>query len=144
MRDALLVLVIAVFLMPLGVGAVERTGEKENVCKTIHRLIAEGKDTAYVVRTAIEVGASVREVITCAYEGKGGLDLIIAGAMDAGVSPDTITRILLDAGAEPAQVATALEGSESIMLGDKSPEDVIQGLPGGGGSAGITVSPSGF
>lgn len=144
MRYAFLAFVVAVFLVPLSARAAEQGAEQENVCKTIHRLIAEGKDTAYVVRTAIEVGASVREVVTCAYEGKGDLALVIAGAMDAGASPDTITRILLDAGAEPAQVATALEGSENIMLDENSPEDVIKGLPGGGGSAGITISPSGF
>lgn len=144
MRYAFLVFIVVVFLVPVSADDSGHSGENEDVCKTIRRLIAEGKDSAYVVRTAIEVGASIREVITCAYEGKGNLERIIAGAMDAGASMDTITRILLDAGAEPAQVATALEGSENIVLEGKAPEDVIKGLPGGGGSAGLTVSPSGF
>jgi hypothetical protein len=144
LRNLLIIFVFFVLFFAAHSALSQKKSAAGEICASIHRLIKDGKNTAQVVKAAIEVGASVRDVLRCALEAGGTLEDIIAGAMASGVSADVASSFLIEAGAEPRMVAEALRRSEAIVLESTVPEDIISGLPGGGGSAGITVSPSGF
>lgn len=144
LRTPLIIFVISFLLFAPQSALSKEKSEDGEVCVSIQRLIKDGKNTAQVVKAAIEVGASVSDVLRCALASGGSMEDIIAGAMAAGVSADVASSFLIEAGAEPRKVADALRMSQAVVLESTVPEDIISGLPGGGGSAGITVSPSGF
>ena len=118
--------------------------EEKDICLVVKKAIAEGMNVKEVTKTSIEIGRDACLVIKCAIEAKGNLEEIIIGALEAGATSDVCSRCALDAGADPLEIAKALEQG----LGYSTPLEaglttVGIGLPGGSSSGGV-ISPSSF
>jgi hypothetical protein len=105
-----------------------------------------------VVSTSIQLGNSVCHVIKCAIEGSGeDLTPVVAGAMEAGSTPDVVSRCCIEAGAKPATVARTLQAQAPQNVAG-SPGQSVPGyepvpadpVPATGPNPGGTISPSSF
>jgi hypothetical protein len=118
--------------------------EEKDICKVIKKVIKEGINVKDVTKTSIEMGYDACLVIKCAIEAEGNLQDIISGALEVGVTPDVCSRCAMDAGADPLEIAKALEQglgySPPLEAGLKTIEI---GLPGGEVAGGV-ISPSSF
>jgi hypothetical protein len=118
--------------------------EEKDICKVIKKVIKEGINVKEVTKTSIEMDYDACLVIKCAIEAEGNLQDIISGALEAGVTPDVCSRCAMDAGADPLEIAKALEQglgySPPLEAGLKTIEI---GLPGGEVAGGV-ISPSSF
>jgi hypothetical protein len=118
--------------------------EEKDICNVVKKVIKEGLNTKDVTKTSIEMGYDACLVIKCAIEAEGNLQDIISGALEAGVTPDVCSRCAMDAGADPLEIAKALEQglgySPPLEAGLKTIEI---GLPGGEVAGGV-ISPSSF
>jgi hypothetical protein len=118
--------------------------KEKDICPVVKNAILEGQASRDVTKTSILLGHDACLVIRCAIEAKGQIDQVILGALEAGATSDVCSRCAIDAGADPAAVAKALQ----IGLGYSSPlaaapEPIDTRLPGGNNS-GAKMSPSGF
>ena len=122
----------------------KRFQKEKDICPVVKAAILEGQGSKDVTKTSILLGHDACLVIRCAIEGNGQVDQVIAGAMEAGTTSDVCSRCAIDAGADPAAVAKALQGGlgYSAPLA-AAPEAIGTGLPGGNNS-GAKMSPSGF
>jgi len=118
--------------------------EEKDICPVVKNAILEGQSSRDVTKTSILLGHDACLVIRCAIEAKGRLDQVIAGALEAGTTSDVCSRCAINAGADPAAVAKALESGlgYSPPLA-AAPEPIDTRLPGGN-SSGAKLSPSGF
>jgi hypothetical protein len=118
--------------------------EEKDICHVIKKVINEGINVKEVTKTSIEMGHDACLVIKCAIEAEGNLQDIISGALEAGTTPDVCSRCAMDAGADPMEIAKALEQglgySPPLEAGLKTIEI---GLPGGEVTGGV-ISPSSF
>jgi hypothetical protein len=118
--------------------------KEKDICPVVKKAIIEGQASRDVTKTSILLGHDACLVIRCAIEAKGQIDQVIAGALEAGTTSDVCSRCAIDAGADPAAVAKALEtglGYASPLAA--APEPIGTELPGGNSSGG-KISPSGF
>jgi hypothetical protein len=118
--------------------------KEKDICPVVKETILEGQSSKDCTKTSIQLGHDACLVIRCAIEAKGQIDQVIAGALEAGTTSDVCSRCAINAGADPAAVAKALEtglGYSSPLAA--GPEPVEIGLPGGNRSGG-KLSPSGF
>jgi hypothetical protein len=118
--------------------------KEKDICPVVKNAITEGQSSRDVTKTSILLGHDACLVIRCAIEARGQIDQVIAGALEAGTTSDVCSRCAIDAGADPAVVAKALEtglGYSSPVAA--APEPIGTGLPGGN-SGGGKISPSGF
>jgi hypothetical protein len=118
--------------------------EQKDICPVIKETILEGQSSKDCTKVSIQLGHDACLVIKCAIEAKGQIDQVIAGAVEAGVTSDVSSRCAVDAGADAAAVAQALQSGlgYSPPLA-AAPESIDTGLPGGNNS-GAKLSPSGF
>src|SRR4030065_2894021 len=63
----------------------EKFSEKKDICLVIRSSIQEGKPMKEVVKASINMGYNVCLVANCALEGGSNLEQIIKGAIEAGV-----------------------------------------------------------
>jgi hypothetical protein len=111
--------------------------ETKDISPVIKKLIQEGIETKDVVMVSIQLGHDACLVIKSAVEAGGNFEQIIAGALAGGATADVCSRCMIEAGADPAKVAQALEtvlGYSLAMGSGLSQIDI--GLPGhtrGGG-----------
>jgi hypothetical protein len=118
--------------------------KEKDICPVVKNAILEGQASKDVTKTSILLGYDACLVIRCAIEAKGQIDQVIAGALEAGTTSDVCSRCAIDAGADPAAVAKALQtglGYSSPLAA--APEPIGTGLPGGN-TGGGKMSPSGF
>ncbi len=118
--------------------------EQKDICPVVKNTILEGQSSKDVTKTGILLGYDACLVIRCAIEAKGELDQVIAGALEAGTTSDVCSRCAINAGADPAAVAKALEtglGYSPPMGAGLAPVEI--GQPGGNTNGG-KLSPSGF
>jgi len=118
--------------------------KEKDICPVVKETILEGQSSKDCTKTSIQLGHDACLVIRCAIEAKGQIDQVIAGALEAGTTSDVCSRCAINAGADPAAVAKALEtglGYSSPLAA--GPEPVEIGLPGGNRTGG-KLSPSGF
>ncbi|RMG02164.1 MAG: hypothetical protein D6726_08120, partial [Nitrospirae bacterium] len=91
-----------------------------------------------VVQVSIQEGHTACLVVRCAIEGKGPLEAIIKGALQAGATSDVISRCAIDAGADPRELAGL--GYTPFV---KGPVPISGGPPGDEPGGGV-LSPSSF
>ena len=118
--------------------------QTKDICSVVKKVLSEGWNTKDVTKDCIQLGHDACLVIRCAIEGNGNLDQIIAGALEAGTTSDVCSRCAIQAGADPKDVAKALEtglGYSSPMAAALNPVGIS--LPGGR-PAGRNISSSGF
>jgi hypothetical protein len=118
--------------------------KEKDICPVVKEAILEGQASRDVTKASILLGHDACLVIRCAIEAKGQIDQVIAGAREAGTTSDVCSRCAINAGADPAAVAKALDtglGYSSPLAA--APEPIGTGLPGGN-SGGGKISPSGF
>jgi hypothetical protein len=118
--------------------------EEKDICPVVKETILEGQSSKDCTKTSIQLGHDACLVIRCAIEAKGQVDQVIAGALEAGATSDVCSRCAINAGADPAAVAKALEtglGYSLPLAAGLEPVEI--GLPGGNRSGG-NLSPSGF
>jgi hypothetical protein len=118
--------------------------EEKDICIVIKKAIREGINVKDVTKMSIEMGHDACLVIKCAIEAEGNLQDIISGALEAGVTSDICSRCAMDAGADPIEIAEAIEQ----VLGYPPPleaglKTIESGLPGGEVGGGV-ISPSSF
>jgi hypothetical protein len=122
----------------------KRFQKEKDICPVVKSAILEGQGSRDVTKTSILLGHDACLVIRCAIEAKGQVDQVMAGAMEAGTTSDVCSRCAIDAGADPAAVARALEsGFGHLPPIAAAPEAIDTGFPGGNNS-GAKMSPSGF
>jgi len=112
----------------------KRYQEEKDICAVVKEAIRKGINAKEVTKICIEMGHNACLVVRCAVEGKGNLEQIIIGALEAGATPDVFSRCTLDAGAEAREIARILEP-------ELSPAEI--GLAGGSSGGGL-ISPSSF
>ncbi len=95
------------FLFIGGAGAFAQDVE-EDIYSAVQRLIREGKDANYVVKTAIEMGSNAYEVVRYSLEAGADLNDVVCGALEAGAAVDVIVQGAVDAGVEPSAVEIAI------------------------------------
>jgi hypothetical protein len=95
------------FLFTGGAGAFAQDVE-EDIYSAVQRLIREGKDANYVVKTAIEMGSNAYEVVRYSLEAGADLNDVVCGALEAGAAVDVIVQGAVDAGVEPSAVEIAI------------------------------------
>jgi hypothetical protein len=118
--------------------------EEKDICIVVKKAIREGINVKDVTKMSIEMGHDACLVIKCAIEAEGNLQDIISGALEAGVTSDICSRCAMDAGADPIEIAEAIEQ----VLGYPPPleaglKTIESGLPGGEVGGGV-ISPSSF
>jgi hypothetical protein len=122
----------------------------DDVCELIKNDLERGVDAKTVTKTNILLGNNACFVIKCVIEGGADLIPVIAGATEAGCTPDVVSRCSLEAGVKPALVAQALRSiEEPVSPGPPSPEgpgEFIPPLPEppDNGPPGGKLSPSSF
>jgi hypothetical protein len=117
---------------------------EKDICPVVKKSIMEGLGTKDVTKSCIEMGYDACLVVRCAVEAKGKLEEIIIGALEAGATSDVCSRCALDAGADPLEIAKALEqglGYSTPLEAGLTTGEIS--LPGGSGSGGV-ISPSSF
>ena len=82
-----------------------RLFDTQNVCTIIRDDLAKAHDPRKIVREKIVGSQSVCSVMKCAIASGTTLREVFAGAKEAGVTPDVISRCALDACVDPAMVA---------------------------------------
>ncbi|MEW6586436.1 MAG: hypothetical protein AB1442_12600 [Nitrospirota bacterium] len=118
--------------------------QTKDICPVVKQTINDGINTKEICKSSIELGHDACVVIRCAIAAEGDLLQIITGAIEAGATPDVCSRCAIEAGADPKDVAKALEtglGYSPPMAAGLSPVEI--GLPGGNTSGGI-ISVSSF
>ena len=118
--------------------------EGKDICSAVKNTILEGQSSKEVTKTGILMGHEACLVIRCALEAKGELEQVIAGALEAGTTSDVCSRCAINAGADPAAVAKALQTG----LGYSAPPGLalqpVEASPPAGNTNGGNMSPSGF
>ena len=82
-----------------------RLFESHNFCAVIRDDLAKAQDPRKIVREKIGGGNRICPVIQCAIASGTALREVFAGAKEAGVTSDVISRCSLDACVDPARVA---------------------------------------
>jgi hypothetical protein len=121
----------------------KRYKEARDVCSVVKQALMEGKDTKEVTKISIELGHDACLVIRCAVEGNGNLQQIITGAMEAGATSDVCSKCAIDAGADPIDIAKALETIPGYIPAVAGLTPINVNVPGGEPAGGF-LSPSGF
>jgi len=117
--------------------------EAKDVCSLVKQVLREGMNAKEVTKRSIELGHEACLVIRCAVEGNGSLPLIIAGALEAGATSDVCSKCAIDAGADPKDVAQALETGLGYTPAAAGLNPINVNVPGGEPAGGV-LSSSGF
>lgn len=118
--------------------------ETGDICPVVKRFLSEGNSTKEVTKDCIQLGHDACMVVRCAVEANGNLEQILTGALEAGATSDVCSRCAIQAGADPQDVAKAMEtglGYSSPMAAALNPIGIT--LPGGS-PPGKNISSSGF
>jgi TolB-like protein len=87
----------------------EKFSEKKDMCLVIRSLIQEGKAIKEVVKASINMGYNVCLVTNCALEGDSNLEQIINGAIEAGVKSNVIEKCAIGIKQKHDNIARTLE-----------------------------------
>jgi len=117
---------------------------EKDICSLVKQVLLEGMDTKEVTKRSIELGHDACLVIRCAVEGNGNLQQIIAGAIEAGATSDVCSKCAIDAGADPRDVAQALQTGLGYTPAEGAGLNPINVSVPGGEPAGGVLSSSGF
>jgi len=119
----------------------------DDICELIKNDLKRGVDAKAVTKANILLGNNVCFVIKCVIDGDGELKALIAGAVEAGSTPDVVSRCCLNAGVNAAAVAQALKVAKEPagQTDSQTPADIVptdpKPTPDSGNSL---VSPSSF
>ena len=87
----------------------EKFSEKKDICLVIRSLIQEGKTIKEVVKASINMGYNTCLVAKCALEGGRNLEQIINGAIEAGVKSNVIAECAIGVREKHDKIARILE-----------------------------------
>ncbi|MBA4372837.1 MAG: hypothetical protein C0402_08220 [Thermodesulfovibrio sp.] len=93
-----------------------RSQKIKAACAAIAENINKPANIKKLVKTSILMGYSACPIIKCSIEGKGNLEQILTGAIEAGVSPDVVSKCALIAGAKNGDIATILAGAAAPAI----------------------------
>ena len=117
--------------------------EAKDVCSLVKQVLLEGMNAKEVTKRSIELGHEACLVIRCAVEGNGNLQQIMAGALEAGTTSDVCSKCAMDAGADPRDVAQALQTGLGYTPAAAGLNPINVSVPGGEPAGGV-LSSSGF
>ncbi|MCK7514160.1 MAG: hypothetical protein MZV70_65870 [Desulfobacterales bacterium] len=113
--------------------------------------LRRGIDAKAVTKANILLGNNVCFVITCVIDGGADLKRLVAGAVEAGGTPDVISRCCTSAGVKPSSVAQAFQSAARACRPCNSRGGAVprRGCPvriaaPAGPPAGKVISPSSF
>ena len=122
----------------------------DDICELMKNDIRRGIDPKAVTKANIVLGNNVCFVITCVIDGGADLKRLVAGAVEAGGTPDVISRCCTSAGVKPSSVAQAFQSAgetagpatpgEAPSPVEVVPSDTTPTEP----PAGKVISPSSF
>jgi hypothetical protein len=117
-----------------------RSQKIKAVCAAIGENVKKSANIKILVRTSIQMGYAACPIIKCSIEGKGNLEQIITGAIEAGVSPDVVSKCALVAGAKAGDIGAILTGVAApgicFIIPERAERLVMPDVP--------VISPAGF
>lgn len=116
--------------------------ETDDLCRIIKSEIEKGRPPESVLLEQLRRGQQACTAIKCALVAGGEVESVVRAAREARVAPDIISRCCLDACADPARVARALE--ETGVAGLTPDEFIPIDSNRPGGARRTWLSPSGF
>jgi hypothetical protein len=114
--------------------------EAKDVCSLVKQVLREGMNAKEVTKRSIELGHDACLVIRCAVEGNGSLQQIMAGALEAGATSDVCSKCAIEAGADPKDIAQALETGLGYTPAATGLNPINVNVPGGEPAGGILSS----
>jgi hypothetical protein len=93
-----------------------RSQKTKAACAAIVENIKKPADIKNLVKTSILMGYAACPIIKCSIEGRGSLEQILTGAIEAGVSPDVVSKCALVAGAQNKDIAAILAGAAAPAI----------------------------